>query len=67
MLFSDSSPRELKEFRDHLMWIGQGLTREKGDEESLTTATSSLLNLLDYINGLIDNQKFEEEESEEDK
>ena len=65
-MFSDLSPRELREFRDHLMRIGQGLTRESGDEEALVTATGSLLTLLEYINGLIDNQKFEGEESEEE-
>lgn len=31
-MISDLSPRELKEFRDHLMKIGQGLTRGQEDE-----------------------------------
>jgi len=37
----------------------------KGDEETLAMATSSLLTLLEYINGLIDHEKFECKEPEE--
>jgi len=48
------------------MKIGKGLTHEKGDEETLAIATNSLLVLLEYIDGLIDNEKFEEEDEKED-
>jgi len=48
------------------MKIGYGLVRERGDEEALAIATNSFLILLEYINGLIDNEKFEEEDDQED-
>lgn len=39
----------------------------KGDEETLATAMSSLLTLLEYINGLIDNFQFKEQDDQENK
>lgn len=41
-------------------------SHEKGDEEALAIATNSLLILLEYIDGLIDDKKFEEEDDQED-
>lgn len=51
---------------ESFMTIGQGLTRESGDEEALAVATSSLLTIMEYINGLIDNYQFKEKEDQED-
>lgn len=62
-IISDLSPRELHEFRDHLIKIGYGLVREKGDEEALAVAIGSLLTIMEYINGLIDEEKFKGEDT----
>lgn len=54
----DLSPRELREFRDHLMKIGYGLVREQGDEEALATDTNSFLIFMKFINDSIDEVEF---------
>jgi len=57
--------RMIKSVFQRQNYVGLGLTREKGDDEALATATSSSLTMLEYINRLIDNEKFEDQDDQE--